>query len=502
MGVALAGACAQQGAPPGGPEDRRPPVVVSTVPDTFAIVPDFEGPVVFEFDERISERVAGGALENAVLVSPRTGDVRVGHGRRSLTVELDGGFRPGRVYRITLLPAVSDLFGNQLRDPFELVFSLGGPPPPTTIAGLVWDRLTGRGVSDYVVHGVVDETDSIPHIAVTDTGGVFALRHVPEGRYTVTAFEDRNRNGILDPTEPEGDSRVLMAGADTLILAIPVLAPDTSAALITEVTAIDSVTLVIEFDDYLDPIAPIRGVGFSVRTEEGPGPAATEILHEYEYDEWVDQVTDSFARLDSLDAVEQARVAAETARTDSIQRAAEEAAGVAVGLDSTALGDTVGVPDPQGDASGLPVVDSVPVGPADTVQILAPVRRLPTRITDGPPRVAPPGAGPDEAGWPRGPYGLLLLPSRRIVVRLGAPLIPNVAYTVAVSAVRNIRGVPLGGGESALVLSPPEVPDTASVPTDSVGVQTLPPPPDTGAVIDTTRAAGDTVILRSPGPGR
>ena len=486
MGVALAGACAQQGAPPGGPEDRRPPVVVATVPDTFAIVPDFTGAVVFEFDERISERVAGGGLENAVLVSPRTGEVRVTHGRRSLTVELDGGFQPGLVYRVTLLPAVSDLFGNQLRDPFELVFSRGGPPPPTTIAGLVWDRLTGRGLGDYAVHGIVDEGDSIPHVAVTDTGGVFALRHVPEGRYTVTAFEDRNRNDTVDPMEPQGDSRVLMAGADTLILAIPVLSPDTSSALITEVTPLDSVTLVVEFDDYLDPVAPIRGVGFSIRTEEGLGPAATEILHEYEYDAWVDQVADSFARLDSLDAVEQARVAAESARADSIMRAAAEAAG----LDATVLADsTTGA---EVDSIAPSPLDAEPAEPADTVRILAPVRTLPPRITDGPPKVAPPGAGPDEAAWPRGPYGLLLLPSRRIVVRLNDALTPNVAYTVAISAVRNIQGVPLGGGESALILSPPDVPDTSGVPADSAGLA-APVEPDTGVVIDTTRAAGDTV---------
>ena len=38
LGVAQAGACARQGAPPGGPEDLRPPVVVRTEPDTFATI--------------------------------------------------------------------------------------------------------------------------------------------------------------------------------------------------------------------------------------------------------------------------------------------------------------------------------------------------------------------------------------------------------------------------------------------------------------------------------
>ncbi|HSM59997.1 MAG TPA: hypothetical protein VK849_04330, partial [Longimicrobiales bacterium] len=78
--------------------------MVRTEPDTLARVEAFRGPVRFHFDERISERVEGGSLDDAVLVSPRTGEVRVSHGRTDISVELSGGFRPGLVYRVTLLP--------------------------------------------------------------------------------------------------------------------------------------------------------------------------------------------------------------------------------------------------------------------------------------------------------------------------------------------------------------------------------------------------------------
>ena len=141
--------CAQQEIPPGGPEDRRPPVVIQTVPEPLGDLEDLNASVTFRFDERISERVAGGTLASAFVVSPRSGDVRVSKGARSLEVHTEGGFRPGLVYRVTLQAVVSDLFGNQMADPFELVFSTGGGEPvPTTLAGEIWDRISGRAVAD------------------------------------------------------------------------------------------------------------------------------------------------------------------------------------------------------------------------------------------------------------------------------------------------------------------------------------------------------------------
>ena len=50
MVVALAAACARQGVPTGGPEDRRPPVIVDTYPAPFEVLDEVDGDVKFEFD--------------------------------------------------------------------------------------------------------------------------------------------------------------------------------------------------------------------------------------------------------------------------------------------------------------------------------------------------------------------------------------------------------------------------------------------------------------------
>jgi hypothetical protein len=286
-------ACANQGAPPGGPEDRRPPVVIRTEPEAMAVVSDLGRAVRFHFDERISEQVAGGTLGDAVTVSPRSGEVRVSHGSRTISVELEGGLRPGVVYRVTLLPVVRDLFGNQLADPFELVFSTGAEPTPTALAGQIWDRISGQGLRGALVSAVGQ--DSLVHIARADDQGIFAFRYLPAGSFVVTGFEDADRDGEPGPREVQGTLAATVAPGDTLLLDVPVLPPDTTPAVLVRASALDSVTVVLEHDDYLDPAAPSSQVVVDVSRDGAGAPGVSRLFHEHEYAAYVREVTDSLA---------------------------------------------------------------------------------------------------------------------------------------------------------------------------------------------------------------
>lgn len=435
MGM-LASACARQGAPSGGPEDVRPPGVVRTFPEPLGRMTDLDGTVRFEFDERISERVQGGSLEEAVSISPRSGTVRVSHGSRSLTVGVEGGFLPDVVYRVTLNPVVSDLFGNRLADPFELVFTTGdGELVPTTLAGEVWDRVSGQPVQDALV--VAAGTDGVVHQSSSDREGIFAFRYLPQGRFDIIAFRDENRNREVDSTEVQGATTVDMSAADTLLTDISVLEPDTAAAVVSEARALDSVTVAVTFDDYLDPAADASEIEVSISAAGAGAHAVQRIFHEGEYARYVEAVSDSLARLDSIDAA-----VADTAApvADTVAPVADTIAQVA---------DTV-----------AQVVD-----PADTVRIRPPAR-------PGPPTLQPlQGARP-------GPTqdGRRVLPGRRIVLLVSEPLTYDVEHEVRVSGVVNINGLTGGGGVAPLVLETPAV-DTTSV--DSLAA------PDTGVVPDT-----------------
>lgn len=460
-------------------------MVIATTPSTFAVLPDLSAQIRFDFDERISERAAGGTLDDAIVVSPRPPGLRVHHERRSLVIDVDGGLQSDRVYRVTLLPIVSDMFGNTMTDPFELVFSTGPVPIPTTVAGIVWDRITGRGVADYEVRATGTVGDSAQYLAMTDEAGVFALRFLPTtidvpegrvGRFQLTAFEDRNRDGTVGSMEVQGSRVGLVPEADTLILDIAVLQPDTTPAQITSVTALDSITILIELDDYLDPDFSLAGVAVTVLDADSVSVAAASVFHEHEYVAYAEAVADSLAVLDSTDTVARDALAAEAAAEDST--VAEEPGDMIVA-------DTVRIVDPE--VVNAPAEDAVEAGQVTP----APPRRVaPIALNGGPtarPRPPDPGATPTRGST--GPAGERL-PSRQIVAILAETLVPNSPYELIVGSVRNIAAVLLGGGNAALVLQPPAAAADTVSSEDSLGV------PDTTSVPDTTLVP-DTGVARA-----
>jgi hypothetical protein len=535
--VGVVGACARQGAPPGGPQDRRPPVVVTTVPDTFAVDSTFRGPVRFDFDERISERPSSGTLDGAVLVSPRTGEVRVSHSRAGIKVDLAGGFKKGLVYRVTVLPVFKDMFNNQMRDPFELVFSTGAPFVNSALAGMVWDRITGQPLKDMEVRAV-SEADSASYFALSDTAGIYAFRYLPPARYRLTAFEDRNQNYEVDRTEPRGERVVLLSGPDTLLpLDISTLQPDTGQARVRAAEVLDSLTLLVSFDRFIDPDEPATRMSATISRDSGSAPKVVHVYQEYAYSRWVEAVRDSVARADSLAAAERAReegarraaeerrAAADTAARDTTRtvphaRPATTARDTGAVRDTTAqveqvrdtvaqdtathvvqVGDTV-VRDtalhilPPPDSAARPGGTAPSAPDTGKAQAYLPPR-LPGASASAGPRAQAAGGGGLQDGL--GPDGNPL-PKQRIVLVLDSALIPNVDYLVTVQGVTTVNGVPLGGGDAHFTRQPPKdttkaagdstvvtdtsvVRDTSVVPDTSVD-------PDTSRVPDTSRTAG------------
>ena len=482
--MALTWACAREGAPPGGPPDRRPPVLVKTEPDTFADVPNFKGPVRFIFDERISENVANGTLDNAVLVSPRTGSVRVSHDRQGVSVSLSGGFRPGLTYRVTLLPVLSDLFNNRMTAPVDLVFSTGGGFDNTALAGLVWNRITGDGLAQARVD-LTSDSDSLVYTAETDSAGLYAFRYVPAGRYAMVAFQDQNRNERPDVSELQGRRQVVIDPSDTLIVNESTLRPDSTPAQLTRASALDSVTVVLQFDDYLDPDMPMSEVAVRLTRPDGsPGPGTARLLQEAGYNAYVDQVQDSFVRLDSIQRVREAVVA------DSMAAAnAARAADTAVARDTLqARRDTSGVRDTLSALrDSMAARDTLPARGAVTRGArAAPSYPIPPRLPSeegGGGRSMGRGARRGQDVDPEGNP----LPARRIVALLDRPLTPADSYTVTVTGVTNVNGLPSGGGTDTLVAP---LPDTTKA--DSVGAP--------AAKADS--AAADTLHAGHAGSGR
>ncbi len=262
------GACAHIEAPTGGAEDILPPGIIATRPESDVVVPDFDGAVVFVFDERISER----GVEEAVSVSPRTSPVEVRQGRDEIRVSLRRGWEPGQIYQVTIQPSIFDLFGNRLPEVERLVFSTGPAIPDTRATGTVVDRVTGRLENGIRVEAI-RTADSLVYAVPTDTAGAFALDRIPPGDYQIRAFQDVNRNRSLEIFELRDSVFVSLLEGDPIELAFRIVAPDSTAPRAAS-GIFRQTRIEIEFDDYLDPDQTLDAAAIAV---VGPGGDAVDV---------------------------------------------------------------------------------------------------------------------------------------------------------------------------------------------------------------------------------
>jgi len=185
-GVAtLALACAFAGDPPGGPPHTTPPRVLQVVPESGAVLATPPRRAEIDFDEVISEQITGSQrdIQNAVILSPVTGKVTVDWRRTRLTIEPKGGFQPGRIYRLELLPVISDLRQNRIKRARSSSSPPGRRSPPRRCAGPWWTgrqpRRAGRA------RGAVLLPDSLPYRSLADSSGNFTMTAMPAGEYLV-----------------------------------------------------------------------------------------------------------------------------------------------------------------------------------------------------------------------------------------------------------------------------------------------------------------------------
>lgn len=449
--LVVASGCARQGSPTGGPQDRRPPVVVSVEPDTFAVVRPGLDRLRVRFNERISEQAGAGGLAGAVLVSPEVAGVEVGHERSGLEIRIPGGLRPNRVYTIRILPVIQDMFGNPMAVPFEWAVSTGAPFTRNAVVGEVWDRATGDALDGIRVEFLPAGEDTLQHVAVSGSQGLYALRILPEGPFRLRAFQDRNQDRVLDPSEPAGFLSDSLGPADTLFLSLPILLPDTTAAVLAQAEALDSTVVRLLFDDNLDPTVPVEEMLVTLQPAPdsllpeaadtvtvGPLPGVERVFHAFQ---WVAFRDSARAAADSAltAAVEAALTAGDTARADSISQ--EGPAPIPGGSGAAAQRG----PGQGGAAAGERLPDGTPV------------------------------------------------PQPWVVVLLDGPLPPGVPVQVVLSGAVNLNGLPGGGGEVTAVWTPAP-PDTTAA--DSLAL------PDSLAVPDTGAAPPDTGRVGLPGADR
>jgi hypothetical protein len=263
--ASLASACANVEAPPGSGPDFDPPAVLERFPAPGAVVPGLDEDAWLRFDEPIQ---SPRNLERGLDLSPAW-DWKFNPRRSGFSVRPREGWQPGVIYHVRVPRGVSDLLRNTTRESIEWTFSTGPEISETRIDGTIYDRIQGAGVRDARI--LFLPPDSIPYSTVSDTGGVFSMRSLPPGEYVVLGFLDQNRNRRLDRDMETYDSALVSLPESTSRHALDLwmIPPDSTPPVLVGAVAFDTITVVLEFDDPLEPEAPLDSVRISVVPEFG-----------------------------------------------------------------------------------------------------------------------------------------------------------------------------------------------------------------------------------------
>ena len=273
-------ACARIEPPPGGPPDPAPPRLIATRPDSFARLPEFDGSAEFVFDEVVSEggspnRGEGtGGLEKLVILSPSSRVPEVRWRRNRITVRPSEGWRPNRVYRVELLPGVTDLRSNRSEEGRTITFSTGAPRPDMTLDGQVLDWSTGRPAAEALIIASL-LPDSLHYRGVADSSGRFSLGPLPQGDYSVSGVLDQDDDHTLDPREAFATASV--ARGKTAVGELWTFAHDTTPPRIQTVVVDDSVKATVTFSQKLDPRQRLgtRDVSLRLLPDSTPVPVSS-----------------------------------------------------------------------------------------------------------------------------------------------------------------------------------------------------------------------------------
>jgi uncharacterized protein (DUF2141 family) len=324
--LVLLSACARQLPPPGGPEDRTPPQILSATPEPNATRVSLSARPQFVFSEKIDHA----SFEQAFFVSPTpSGDKKTRFRWRGKQVEIvfPDSLDAARTYVITIGTDVRDRRGNRLESAFTLAFSTGDSINTGEIHGkLFHDKRAGVLIMAYVLSAELPQPNPAraPADYLTQAGekGDFSLSHLSDGRYRIFALEDRTGDRFYNHGEeplgvPSRDVVLSPAHRVHRDLNLRLALADTIQPRLTSISAADQTHLELNFDEEVAPVDSLWTRHVHIVSASGdslkilaasPHPLGAKKVYAFTapqktvtYDVFFDQIADAAGnQLDSL----------------------------------------------------------------------------------------------------------------------------------------------------------------------------------------------------------
>jgi len=220
--VVLMAACAKEGFPPGGPEDKTPPKVVSTYPVPGSTEVDPGTDIQVWFSESIEPRSSREAVFITPYIDEEGRKIRI-RGRQ-IKITFSEPLDSNRTYVVTFGTGIKDYRNNAMEASFTLAFSTGEVLDRGEMAGRVYGVQDARGVDvwAYILKDGLDPdpaAESPDYIVQCEAGGQFTFSNISPGLYRLFAVRDRRADRLYQAGEDEVGVTfrdVLLSRGDTL----------------------------------------------------------------------------------------------------------------------------------------------------------------------------------------------------------------------------------------------------------------------------------------------
>lgn len=193
--IALCCACASIRSPSGGPKDKRPPQLISSIPP--ANQSNYAGTtLLLTFDEPVKLN----SPREEVIISPSPGnevEYKVKNNKVFITPKTK--WKDNTTYSILFREGIQDITESNTPPNLKLAFSTGPYIDSLVLAGQVTDMLLGTPKEKITVAIYTEDTFDIfrhtpTYFTKTDKRGDFQLDNIGAGKYSIYAFDDKNKN--------------------------------------------------------------------------------------------------------------------------------------------------------------------------------------------------------------------------------------------------------------------------------------------------------------------
>ncbi|MBI1770046.1 MAG: Ig-like domain-containing protein [Bacteroidetes bacterium] len=191
--------CARQSMPAGGPQDKTPPELLSSIPSNSE--KNFKGKTIeLTFDELVKLKDP----QEEIIITPSVGSKTKFNAKKNKIVILpERNWKDSTTYSIAFRSGIQDVNESNAVEDLHLAFSTGPSIDSLQILGSVYELFRDKIPEKITVAVYQSDTFDIfkhkpTYFSKTNKSGAFSLQNLKAGKYFIYAFDDKNKNFKVD----------------------------------------------------------------------------------------------------------------------------------------------------------------------------------------------------------------------------------------------------------------------------------------------------------------